>query len=872
MDNESAKNKIVNFLKRNTNTFEEKKIDEFTTKYISEELHLSRSLTSLYLNELYKEGKLVKVTTRPVYYFYKSSLDFKYKTKFEYEYLSSENFLKELHKGLSNNPFSELAGYSGSLSSVIEQLKTAVLYPRGLPVLLVGEKGTGKRKLAELTSTFYKKRTNTSSENKLEIIKKQNFENLNRLYNTFEGIILIEDIHKLKEDQESKLINFIDNHNERNRIILTTDSIGYENVPTNLIIMLPIIIEVPNWLDLLKSERIKILYDLFRIEEIIFDKKIMLSAQLLDSLVNTSFPNNVDDVIRIVKSISANAYTDNLDNKYINILPFHNFYNKIKSENINFEKDKMFFLEEIFIEPVNKILEVWTSLINGILKSDTDYDYDFYDNLDLDLIDDYSNYLIFETELTYNETKELEEGMQNIVNDFSDSYYVNYPINFSYMMARILLIENQYNSFFQEWEYKHVKQIELVNVYIKTHVSKLNEYTEYLVNQLKINYNINLSFINKLFIYVNLLKFNNNIQKLNTKAVILCHGYSTASSIADTVNKMINLEIFESIDIPIDQPIEKAIQKLNDILHEKNLYDNFIFLVDMGSLEVITKEIKTTSTVGIINHVSTPMALEIGMQISKGYKPYKILHEYYENYLINYEVIESKIKEKAIIFTSDLSIEVANDLRKLFIESLPKKINLKLIAYDTVIHNEDIDFENFLEQYEVVLLVRPITMKFKNVPNVSIEDIIDLREDDSLFNIFKSYFNEQEMDDFMDSLLINFSLDSLMNKLLILNPRHLLKQVSDAILTLQQLLQKKLKNKTIIGLNIHLCFLIEKLVTKSQPTYYPKINNFKKNHKEFIYAVEKSFEKLMNNYNVELPISEIAYIYEYVINDTEGEI
>lgn len=872
MDNESAKNKIVNFLKRNTNTFEEKKIDEFTTKYISEELHLSRSLTSLYLNELYKEGKLVKVTTRPVYYFYKSSLDFKYKTKFEYEYLSSENFLKELHKGLSNNPFSELAGYSGSLSSVIEQLKTAVLYPRGLPVLLVGEKGTGKRKLAELTSTFYKKRTNTSSENKLEIIKKQNFENLNRLYNTFEGIILIEDIHKLKEDQENKLINFIDNHNERNRIILTTDSIGYENLPTNLIIMLPIIIEVPNWLDLLKSERIKILYDLFRIEEIIFDKKIMLSAQLLDSLVNTSFPNNVDDVIRIVKSISANAYTDNLDNKYINILPFHNFYNKIKSENINFEKDKMFFLEEIFIEPVNKILEVWTSLINGILKSDTDYDYDFYDNLDLDLIDDYSNYLIFETELTYNETKELEEGMQNIVNDFSDSYYVNYPINFSYMMARILLIENQYNSFFQEWEYKHVKQIELVNVYIKTHVSKLNEYTEYLVNQLKINYNINLSFINKLFIYVNLLKFNNNIQKLNTKAVILCHGYSTASSIADTVNKMINLEIFESIDIPIDQPIEKAIQKLNDILHEKNLYENFIFLVDMGSLEVITKEIKTTSTVGIINHVSTPMALEIGMQISKGYKPYKILHEYYENYLINYEVIESKIKEKAIIFTSDLSIEVANDLRKLFIESLPKKINLKLIAYDTVIHNEDIDFENFLEQYEVVLLVRPITMKFKNVPNVSIEDIIDLREDDSLFNIFKSYFNEQEMDDFMDSLLINFSLDSLMNKLLILNPRHLLKQVSDAIMTLQQLLQKKLKNKTIIGLNIHLCFLIEKLVTKSQPTYYPKINNFKKNHKEFIYAVEKSFEKLMNNYNVELPISEIAYIYEYVINDTEGEI
>ena len=638
----------------------------------------------------------------------------------------------------------------------------------------------------------------------------------------------------------------------------------------NLIIKLPIIIEVPNWLDLLKSERIKILYNLFKIEEIIFEKKIMISAQLLDSIVNTNFPNNVDDVKRVVKSISASAYTDNLDNKHITILPFHNIYNKIKTETINFEKDKMLFLEEIFIEPVNTVLEKWTSLINGILKNDLDYEYDFYDNFDLDLIDDYSNYLIFETDFNYNQTKELEENIQYILNDFSEKYYINYPINFSYMIARILLIESQYNNFFQKWEHNHVDQIERVDHYIKTHASKLNEYTEYLVNQVKINYNINLSFINKLFIYISLLKSNNNIKKLNTKAVILCHGYSTASSIADTVNKLMKLEIFDSIDMPIDEPIEKAIQKLNDILRENNLYKNFIFLVDMGSLEVITREIKTTSTVGIINHVSTPMALEIGMQISKGYKPYKILHEYYENYLINYEVIESKVKEKAIIFTSDISIEVANNLRKLFIESLPKKLNLKLIAYDTVIHNEDTNFEKFLEQYEVVLLVRPITMTFKNVVNVSIEDIIDFTEDDGLFNVFKSYFNEQEMDVFKESLLINFSLDSLMNKLLILNPHHLLKQVSDAIMTLQQLLQKKLTNKTIIGLNIHLCFLIEKLVTKSQPTYYPKINSFKKNNKNFIKAVEKSFEKLMNNYNVELPISEIAYIYEYVINDRKG--
>ena len=44
----------------------------------------------------------------------------------------------------------------GSLSYCISQLKAAMLYPHGLPVILQGEKGSGKTFLARLAFEFLK--------------------------------------------------------------------------------------------------------------------------------------------------------------------------------------------------------------------------------------------------------------------------------------------------------------------------------------------------------------------------------------------------------------------------------------------------------------------------------------------------------------------------------------------------------------------------------------------------------------------------------------------------------------------------------------------------------------------------------------------
>ena len=75
------------------------------------------------------------------------------------------------------------------------------------------------------------------------------------------------------------------------------------------------------------------------------------------------------------------------------------------------------------------------------------------------------------------------------------------------------------------------------------------------------------------------------------------------------------------------------------------------------------------------------------------------------------------------------------------------------------------------------------------------------------------------------------------------------------------------QSKTIVGIYIHICFLVERLVTKTALEKYTDLSSFEKQHEDFIAAVNRSFEVMLQHYHVKLPLSEIAYLFEYIEND-----
>ncbi|WP_267462118.1 FaeA/PapI family transcriptional regulator [Carnobacterium viridans] len=83
-----------------------------TAKDIALALSLDRANVSRYLNELYKENQLEKITGRPVLY---------------QSIAVNENEQEEYSK---MNAFSRLIGYEASLKEVVQQAKAAILYPQ----------------------------------------------------------------------------------------------------------------------------------------------------------------------------------------------------------------------------------------------------------------------------------------------------------------------------------------------------------------------------------------------------------------------------------------------------------------------------------------------------------------------------------------------------------------------------------------------------------------------------------------------------------------------------------------------------------------------------------------------------------------------
>ena len=122
------------------------------------------------------------------------------------------------------------------------------------------------------------------------------------------------------------------------------------------------------------------------------------------------------------------------------------------------------------------------------------------------------------------------------------------------------------------------------------------------------------------------------------------------------------------------------------------------------------------------------------------------------------------------------------------------------------------------------------------------------------------------MDIFEKNVLENFSLSNVMNNLTILNPNKLLEHVSKGIEELQKILNKKFKNQTCFGLYVHICCFVERLVTRQAIISFAD-EDFEKNNQQFITSLKMAMKDVEKFYNVEIPVEEIEYIYEYVRND-----
>lgn len=83
------------------------------------------------------------------------------------------------------------------------------------------------------------------------------------------------------------------------------------------------------------------------------------------------------------------------------------------------------------------------------------------------------------------------------------------------------------------------------------------------------------------------------------------------------------------------------------------------------------------------------------------------------------------------------------------------------------------------------------------------------------------------------------------------------------------MLKCDLNNKTIIGLYVHICCLVERLVTKAVIEARPGEKEFIRKEKQFVSYVNSAFREIQQHYKIQLPDGEIVFLYEYISHNEE---
>jgi len=908
----ATKAEVYRYVEKITEMFDETNTVEFTTLRISAQLNISRNLASQYLNELVKEGTFIKVNSRPVYFFDRMAIEKKYEIRLEQTvYISVQELLSTLKLSTgAKRGFERAIGGHSSLRHSIEKLKAAITYPNnGLPTLLCGVSGTGKSYLVtcayeymidkQLMSadrklvTFHCEEYRGDSERAGKILFGEKLENgeIKRgcLERANKGFLCLDDAEYLPPDVLEKLCYFMDkalfqrNGSEKwfkadVRLIFTTRKNTEEGISKNLLHRIPIIIQLAPLIERTVAERRKFLITFFKEEIKRTGYDFFVSQKTFDTMLRYRYPGNLTQMRNLVKTTCANAiqsgaesgnqksiYFYNLPDNIIRTVKIDGSYNELTDSMI----DILNYQEE---NSLNKVLEYYEKFL---------LEYGKYKNMECGmeafieqgkyLADLYYNYLAFEKKYRDIKISAVEQVINQILEEIKDTYHIYLPFNSGSVLSREIYIRDELGERLTNWITENQGEIDEILDFCEQNFSEEFQITEIFSQRVYIELELQLDRMGKLFFLFELKKNNQLIPTGMTKGIIICHGYSTASSIADTVNRIVGTNMYSAFDLPYEISLTDLQEHILNSTKRMAGYSNLVILVDLGSLENVDTFLNQISSINlaIVNNVSTRLALIIATEILRGEKLETMLKEACRECVSNYKMLYNKKKEKAILFVSESGITVAQRFSELFLNSLPKKIDVKFLPYDYTCFVDKEKKSSLQEQYDILLITGTINPKLEEIPYVSMGDIMSFEKIELVHKSLSMYLTDSEKEQFDKNLLKNFSLQNVVSHLTILNPVKVLEMVREALEQLQARLSIQLKAKTIISLYIHISCLLERLIMKQPIETYGNIIAFKRDQTEFINNVNESFRFINEHFGITIPIEEVAYIYDLIVHNED---
>lgn len=625
----------------------------FSAMAIADSLRQKRSIISHHLNNLHREQRVVKVNSRPVLFLPVEALRRHHRLAVRQgDYASIQALCAERQDSLEL-----LIGAQGSLQESLRQCKAAISYPgAGLPLLLRGPTGTGKSFLARQLWQYAIEQGILPPEapftvfncaeyaNNPELLTSKLFGHAKGAFTGADravsglietsngGVLFIDEVHRLPPEGQEKLFHFMDNgtwrrlgesSDERSatvRLIFASTEDLEKHFLATFIRRIPVIVKILPIAERGQYERLAFIHHFFRREAQRLHHDLSLDSEIISQLMQETLEGNVGGLENLIRNICASAWTfgqrddgvlevkaGQLPDRLLMEVPFT--VPQAAERVMIYREGGVFPLvsgqHQEYLRLTENICGLCEELAQENITART-FDKLVYQNLTL-----YLDALMNKESPRARQDKRLR-FIEDVGKAIAAHYDLELNAEFAYLTGRYLT-SLPLTPVEASPSVRHVmlRWLEEAPGLAQCVAQKLLD----VVNN---KYDLLIDTLDRLVVAAIVSNAIDATSGGKVKALIIAHGYSTASSIAGVANRLIGEKIYHAMDMPMEVAFSDVSRAIVDYLQHTDTRAGVMVLIDMGYTKEIADALLSVihGPLVVVDNVTTRLALNVASEIA----------------------------------------------------------------------------------------------------------------------------------------------------------------------------------------------------------------------------------------------------------------
>ncbi|KAF1301317.1 sigma-54-dependent transcriptional regulator [Enterococcus sp. JM9B] len=762
-----------------------------TTQEVAEVLAIQRTNASKDLNELVRQNRLKKIDGRPVRYAAYPAIQppaKKHVVSYKEEQIPRELAQPQFVSApiAVQDIFTRIVGANNSMKNAVEQAKAAILYPpKGLNCLITGPTGSGKTYFAHVMFQFAKSNHVIDEEKELIVFNCADYANnpellMSHLFGYVKGaftgaeqekigiidqanggMLFLDEIHRLPPEGQEMIFYFMDhgtysrlgetgkNHQADVRIVGATTEDPNSSLLDTFVRRIPINIQLPSFEQRPASEKVDLVKIMVAQEANRIQRKISLTEDVIKVLIGSVSYGNIGQLKSNIQLVCARGFLNHMQHEEITItmtdLPegIRSGLSSLANRRENLAELSKILEPKIVISPNESLVEIRTDSY--------ELPYNLYD-----IIGDKAALL----KADGLDQEAINHFISTDINIHLKSFYKDHGFSFNaenklseFVDQKIIDATNRiYEDVRRELGYEFQQNfVYAMSLHISSFLKKINDgeerHTNDNIRQMVAGFPEEFAmakkirrFIGKTFqviipesedYYLAVLLISLRAHQTEGKigVVVAAHGHSTASSMVQVVQQLLEVDQVAAVDMPLDMSPKVALEKIKNAVVQVNDKSGVMLLVDMGSLATFNEEIirETGIEVRTVDMVTTAVVLETVRKASVLGTDLESLYESLEKFQGYGRVLverDNHRAKQAILAICASGEGTAQRIKEIIQRSLSKKQEQELTVVPLSVVNLKSELPKIQETYHLIAATGIVDPKI-SAPFIPLDRFID---------------------------------------------------------------------------------------------------------------------------------------------------